>query len=85
MFCGTLGSGRTSAGSVQWLHVENVNTLHLAENFQALKTGGLLEIGWNGTWGSSRWEKVGLGLDLYTTSGISMRPQLAAPAPLLSR
>ena len=39
----------TNATSVQRPHVENVNALHLAHNLQTLETGGLLEIGGDGT------------------------------------
>jgi len=49
---------------VQWSHVEHVNSLHLSENLESLKTGGLFEVGGNGTGLTSRWEKVLFALDL---------------------
>lgn len=39
---------RTSTAGVQRPHVEDVDALHLAENLQALETGGLLEVGRDG-------------------------------------
>lgn len=33
------------AGGIEGTHVEDVLTLHLAEDFETLKTGGLLEVG----------------------------------------
>lgn len=54
----------TLAGGVQRLHVEDINALNLAENLQTLETGGLLEIGRDGTGGGTRGKKVGLRLDL---------------------
>lgn len=64
----------TGAGSIQWLHVENINAIHLSEDFQTLKTGGLLEIGWNGANWGSWWTKVGLGLDLCLSSALILWP-----------
>ena len=55
--------GAQSAG-VEGSHVENVNTLHLSEDFETLETGGLLEIGGNGSGLSTRTEEVVLALDL---------------------
>jgi len=54
----------SETGSIQWLHVENVDSLHLTQDFETLQTGGLLEIGWYGTWGGTRADKILLGLDL---------------------
>jgi hypothetical protein len=50
---------------VQGAHVEDVNTLHLSEDFETLETGGLLEIGRDGTGGGTRSDKVVLSLDIY--------------------
>jgi hypothetical protein len=55
---------RTETAGVQWPHVEDVNALHLSEDFETLKTGGLLGIGGNGTGLRTRGKKVGLSLDL---------------------
>jgi hypothetical protein len=55
---------RTETAGVQWPHIEDVDTLHLSENFETLKTGRLLGIRGNGTGLGTGWEKVGLGLDL---------------------
>ena len=55
----------TGAGSIEWLHVEDINAVHLSKDLQTLKTSGLLDIGWDGSDWGSWWEEVGLGLDLY--------------------
>jgi hypothetical protein len=55
---------RTEAAGVQWPHVEDVDTLHLSEHFETLKTGSLLSIGGNGTGLGTGWEKVLHALDL---------------------
>lgn len=55
----------TLAGGIKGTHVEDVNSLHLSDEFQTLKTGGLLEIGGNGTGLGTRGKEVILGLDLY--------------------
>ena len=54
----------TGAGSIEWLHVEDINAVHLSENLKTLKTGGLLNIGWDGSGWGSWWEEIGLALDL---------------------
>lgn len=55
---------RTYPGRVQGPHVEDVDTLHLAENFQSLETGGLFEIGRDGTGSSTGGEQIVFGSDL---------------------
>jgi hypothetical protein len=55
---------RSKAGGIKRAHVEDVDTLHLTENLQTLETGGLLEIGGDGTGGGTRTEKILLSLDL---------------------
>jgi len=55
---------RTPSARVEGSHVEDVDTLHLAENFETFETGRLLEIGGDGTGLSSWWEKVVLVVDL---------------------
>jgi hypothetical protein len=55
---------RSEAGGIERAHVENVNTLHLTENLQTFETGGLLEIGGDGTGGGTRTEEILLSLDL---------------------
>lgn len=52
------------AGGVEGAHVEDVDALHLTENLETLETGGLLEIGRDGTGGGTRTEEVLLALDL---------------------
>jgi hypothetical protein len=54
----------TSAIRRQWSHVEDINALHLSEDFETFETSGLLEIGGNGTWSGTRGQQIGLGLDL---------------------
>lgn len=53
------------AAGVEGSHVENVNALHLSEDFQTLKTGGLLEIGRDGARLATGSDEVVLGLYLY--------------------
>jgi hypothetical protein len=54
----------TDAAGIQRLHVEDIDTLHLSENFEALETGRLLGIGGNGTRLRTRGQKVVVRLDL---------------------
>jgi hypothetical protein len=58
-----LRSTRTDTASIQWPHIEDVDTLHLSENFETLKTSGLFGIRGNSTRLSTWGKKVGLGLD----------------------
>lgn len=60
---GTL-HGSLAAG-IEGSQVENVNALHLSEDFQTLKTGGLLEIGRDGAGLATGSDEVLLGLHLY--------------------
>lgn len=60
-----MSRSHTLAGSIKGTHVEDVNALHLSDEFQTLETGGLLDIGGNGTGLGTRSEEVILGLDLY--------------------
>lgn len=62
---------RTDTASIQWPHVEDVDALHLSENFETLQTGGLLEIGGDGSGLRTRANKVGLGLDLCRAMVVS--------------
>lgn len=55
----------TLAGGIKGTHVEDVNALHLSDEFQTLETGGLLEIGGNGTGLGTGSKEVVLDLDLY--------------------
>ena len=54
----------TCARGVQRPHIEDIYTLHLSEDFETLKTSGLLEIGRDGTGGGTGTEKVVKALDL---------------------
>lgn len=56
----------SQAGGVQRAHVENVNTLHLAQNFQTLQTGRLLEVGGDSAGSGTRAEQIFASLDLCT-------------------
>ena len=49
---------------VQGAHVEDVDALHLAEDFETLETGGLFNIGGDGTGSSTGWHEIILGGDL---------------------
>jgi hypothetical protein len=52
------------AAGVEGSQVEDVNALHLSEDFQTLKTGGLLEIGRDGAGLTTRSNEVVLSLYL---------------------
>lgn len=52
------------ARGIKRAHVEDVNALHLAENFETLETSRLLDIGRDGAGGGTGAEKVVNGLDL---------------------
>jgi hypothetical protein len=54
----------TEAAGVQWSHIEDIDTLHLSEDFETLKTSGLLGIGGDGTGLRTGGKKVGVALDL---------------------
>jgi hypothetical protein len=55
----------TFAGRIQWPHVEDINALHLSQDLQSLETGGLLEVGGDGTRRGSGADEVLGFLDLY--------------------
>jgi hypothetical protein len=52
------------AAGIEGGHVEDVDVVHLTENLETLDTGGLLEVGGNGSGLSTRAEKIVLSLDL---------------------
>jgi hypothetical protein len=54
----------TLAGGIEGAHVEDVNALHLSDEFQTLETSGLVKIAGNGTGLTTRGDKVILSLDL---------------------
>ena len=54
---------RTPPAGIQWPHVEDVDALHLSENFETLETGRLLEVVGDRSGLSSWWQKVVHGLD----------------------
>lgn len=58
LFHGSLARG------VEGGHVEDVDALHLSENLETLETGGLLEIGGDGTGLSTGTVEILLALDL---------------------
>jgi hypothetical protein len=35
---------RTFARSIQWLHIKNINALHLPQNLESLQSGRLLQV-----------------------------------------
>ena len=55
----------TLAGGIEGAHVEDVNTLHLSDELQTLETGGLVDVGGDGTGLGTGGEEVILNLDLY--------------------
>lgn len=76
------GMSRTLARSIQWLHVEDIDSLHLSKNFETFETGSLLQIGGNGTWFTARWQKIVLALELCAI--ISATALLRGPQSALS-
>lgn len=71
--CELLGAGRSDQNGVlhssltagiERAHIEDIDTLHLSQDFQSLQTGGLFKIGGNGTRLGTRAEQVVLRLDL---------------------
>lgn len=58
----------TLAGGIKGTHVEDVNALHLSDELQTLETGGLVDIGGNGTGLGTGSKEVILGLDLYIST-----------------
>jgi hypothetical protein len=54
----------TQARGIQRPHVEDVDAVHLAEDFEALETGGLLGVGGDGAGERAGADQVLLGLDL---------------------
>lgn len=61
-------SEHTLAGSIKRPHVEHVNAPHLSEQFQTLKTGGLLEIAGDLTGLTTGGEEVIFGLHICIVS-----------------
>lgn len=68
----------SQAGGVKRAHVEDVDALHLAENFQTLQTGGLLEVGGNGTGGGARAKEILLGPDLCSAKSRQLLRPMSA-------
>lgn len=60
-----ISRSHTLAGGIKGTHVEDVNALHLSHKLQTLETGGLVDIGGNGTGLGTRSKEVILALDLY--------------------
>lgn len=58
----------TLAGGIKGTHVEDVNALHLSDELQTLETGGLVDIGGNGTGLGTGGKEVLLALDLYIST-----------------
>lgn len=58
-------ASRTETAGVQWPHVEDIDALHLSEDFQTLQTGGLFGVGRNGTGLRTGGKQVSLARNLY--------------------
>ena len=54
---------RPQATSIERLHVEDIDALHLAEDFETIEACCLFEVGGDGAWRSAGWEKVFFRLD----------------------
>lgn len=74
----------TEARGIQRPHVEDINALHLAENFETLETGGLLEVGGNSAGGGTGAPQVINVLDLCDTNNqvSSLSPSASPPGPI---
>lgn len=57
----------TDSTRIQRPHVKDIHALHLAQNFQALETGGLLQIGRDGAGLAAGGHEVGFRIDLCGT------------------
>jgi hypothetical protein len=57
---------------IQWLHIEDIDALHLAQNLQSLKTSGLLKIGGDGAGFRARWQEVLFALDLWIRNKLAL-------------
>lgn len=62
---------RALAAGIEGAHVENVDTLHLSEDFETLETSRLLEVGRDGAGLGTRSQQVVLSLDLCTQDNLS--------------
>lgn len=60
------------AAGVEGAHVEDVDALHLSEDFETLETGGLFEIGGDGAGLATGSNEVLLDLDLYCAGSSSV-------------
>lgn len=65
------------AAGVERAHVEDVDALHLSEDLETLKTGGLLEVGGDGAGLGAGAEEVVLGLDLCSGGEGASRQRLS--------
>lgn len=54
---------------VEWAHVKDINTLHLAENFETFKTRRLVEVGGDGADRSTGWKEIIFGVDVCAVFG----------------
>lgn len=70
---------RAQTAGIQWPHVEDVDTLHLSENLKTLNTGGLLEVGRDGTGGSTGADEIIYGLDVCEDGTVSVEFVVIVP------
>lgn len=59
-------------GGIEGPHVEDVNALHLSDEFKTLETSGLLDVGGDGTGLSTGGDEVLLGLDLFERKDLAI-------------
>lgn len=71
----------TLARSVQWLHVEYIDALHLSQDFQSLETGGLVQVGGNGTGLTTGRQQIVHALDFCESSPSALLPSSHAVLP----
>ena len=60
---------RSLAAGIKRPHVEDIDTLHLSENFETLETSGLLKIGRDGSGLGTRTKQILLSSDFYIGTG----------------
>lgn len=72
---------RALTAGIKWSHVEDVDTLHLSEDFETLETSRLLEVGRDGAGLGTRCKQVFVSLYLCTKEE---KCQLSALVSLVS-
>ena len=53
----------TFSGSIQRLHIKNIDSLHLSQDFKSLETGRLVKVGGDGSGDCTGTDEIGFALD----------------------